>query len=123
MIEGAQLESPVEEAALAAPERKVEGRTRLISLDAFRGLVMTLMLAERMRLPEVARAFPHSALWGLIAFNTEHVEWQGCSLHDLIQPGFSFLVGAALPFRSPAARGRDKPSARCLGMRSGAPCC
>src|SRR5437773_3657157 len=98
MIEGAQLESPVEEAALAAPERKVEGRTRLISLDAFRGLVMTLMLAERMRLPEVARAFPHSALWGSIGFNTEHVEWQGCSLHDLIQPAFSFLVGAALPF-------------------------
>jgi predicted acyltransferase len=26
------------------------------------------------------------------------VEWQGCSLHDLIQPAFSFLVGAALPF-------------------------
>ena len=24
--------------------------------------------------------------------------WQGCSLHDLIQPAFSFLVGAALPF-------------------------
>jgi predicted acyltransferase len=59
---------------------------------------MTLMLAERMRLPEVARSFPHSAIWGLIAFNTEHVDWQGCSLHDLIQPAFSFLVGAALPF-------------------------
>src|SRR5439155_6124717 len=98
MIEGAQIESPVEEAALAAPESKAEGRTRLISLDACRGLVMTLMLAERMRLPEVARSFPHSAIWGLIAFNTDHVDWQGCSLHDLIQPAFSFLVGAALPF-------------------------
>ncbi len=51
-----------------------------------------------MRLPEVARAFPHSAIWAFIAYNTEHVEWQGCSLHDLIQPAFSFLVGAALPF-------------------------
>ncbi|HMC74764.1 MAG TPA: DUF5009 domain-containing protein, partial [Terriglobales bacterium] len=55
-------------------------------------------LAELMRLPEVARAFPQSLLWRLIAFNTQHVEWQGCSLHDLIQPAFSFLVGAALPF-------------------------
>ena len=27
-----------------------------------------------------------------------HVEWVGCSLHDLIQPSFSFLVGVALPF-------------------------
>ena len=33
-----------------------------------------------------------------VGFNTEHVEWQGASLHDLIQPGFSFLVGASLPF-------------------------
>src|SRR6185436_7038388 len=27
-----------------------------------------------------------------------HVEWIGCSLHDLIQPSFSFIVGVALPF-------------------------
>ncbi len=25
-------------------------------------------------------------------------EWAGCSLHDLIQPSFSFLVGVALPY-------------------------
>jgi heparan-alpha-glucosaminide N-acetyltransferase len=98
MIESAQIDRLASEAPAAAPERKVEGPTRLVSLDAFRGLVMSLMLAERMRLHEVARAFPHSAIWGVIAFNTEHVDWQGCSLHDLIQPGFSFLVGAALPF-------------------------
>ncbi len=51
-----------------------------------------------MRLPVVAHSFPHSAIWAIIAYNTEHVDWQGCSLHDLIQPAFSFLVGAALPF-------------------------
>ena len=98
MIESAQIASPVAEAPVAEPKRIAEGVTRLVSLDAFRGMVMTLMLGERMRLPEVARAFPHSAMWALIAFNTEHVDWQGCSLHDLIQPAFSFLVGAALPF-------------------------
>ena len=27
-----------------------------------------------------------------------HVKWGGCSLHDMIQPSFSFLVGVALPF-------------------------
>jgi len=98
MIESAQLERPVSEAPGAEPERKTEGTTRLISLDAFRGLVMVLMLAEHMRLWEVARSFPHSVIWRVISFNTQHVEWQGCSLHDLIQPAFSFLVGAALPF-------------------------
>jgi len=98
MIESVQIANPVAVAPGVAPERKSEGTTRLISLDAFRGLVMVLMLAEVMRLPEVAQAFPQSTQWRLIAFNTQHVEWQGCSLHDLIQPAFSFLVGVALPF-------------------------
>ena len=98
MIESAQVDSPVVEAPVAGPERNVETTTRLVSLDVFRGFVMLLMLGEVMRLFDVARAFPHSLLWRVIAFNTQHVEWQGCSLHDLIQPAFSFLVGAALPF-------------------------
>src|SRR5260221_5232402 len=102
MTESAQVVSPLSEELAAETQRKPAGKIqsmiRLSSLDAFRGLVMTLMLGEEMHLPEVARAFPHSLVWGVIAFNTDHVEWQGCSLHDLIQPAFSFLVGASLPF-------------------------
>lgn len=71
---------------------------RVASIDAFRGFVMFLMLAEAMRLWTVHEAYPSSWFWRVVAFNTEHVEWQGCSLHDLIQPAFSFLAGAALPF-------------------------
>jgi predicted acyltransferase len=97
MVELAQLEKPAV-AAVTLPEARTEPGTRLVSLDVFRGLVMTLMLAEVMRLPVVAQAFPHSLFWRIVGFNTEHVDWQGCSLHDLIQPAFSFLVGAALPF-------------------------
>ncbi len=85
-------------AAAAALESKTLPKVRIASLDAFRGTVMTLMVAEVLRLPELARSFPQSALFGFIAFNTSHVEWQGGSLHDLIQPGFSLLVGASLPF-------------------------
>lgn len=59
---------------------------------------MFLMLAEAMRLWTLHDAFPASRFWAFVAYNTEHVSWQGCSLHDLIQPAFSFLVGAALPF-------------------------
>ena len=103
MNEDAQLERSVSRTSDGETRRKPQGMARLISLDAFRGLVMTLMLGEELRLPEVARAFPHSVIWGVIAFNTQHVEWQGCSLHDLIQPAFSFLAGASLPF-SIAAR-------------------
>lgn len=36
------------------------------------------------------------------------MEWIGCSLHDLIQPSFSFLVGVALPFSLASRRGRGQ---------------
>ena len=78
MVESAQLENPVIAAATAS-ETRTEPSTRLVSLDAFRGLVMTLMLAEVMRLPVVAQAFPHSLFWRIVGFNTDHVQWQGCS--------------------------------------------
>jgi heparan-alpha-glucosaminide N-acetyltransferase len=108
IVELAQLKRPALNTVTASQTRS-ETSARLVSVDAFRGLVMVLMLAEVMRLPEVALAFPHSLFWRIVGFNTEHVEWQGCSLHDLIQPAFSFLVGAALPF-SIASRRRKGQS-------------
>src|SRR5215471_12067993 len=71
---------------------------RNLSLDAYRGLVMVLMMAEVLQLSRVAAAYPSSLFWKFLAFNQTHVEWFGCSLHDTIQPGFSFLVGVALPY-------------------------
>ena len=98
MIESPQVECAASELPVVESERRPEGSTRLVSLDVLRGTVMFLMLAEAMRLHATASAFPNSTFWKVIGFNTDHVEWQGCSLHDLIQPAFSFLVGAALPF-------------------------
>ncbi|MCF0070649.1 DUF5009 domain-containing protein [Dyadobacter sp. CY261] len=59
---------------------------------------MFLMMAEVLRFGRVAEAFPESAFWAFMDFHQSHVEWVGCSLHDLIQPSFSFLVGVALPY-------------------------
>src|SRR5271165_984445 len=98
MIESPQVESPAAALPVVEPERKPEAPARVVSLDALRGTVMFLMLAEAMHLHATASAFPNSLVWRIIGFNTDHVDWQGCSLHDLIQPAFSFLVGAALPF-------------------------
>ena len=71
---------------------------RNVSIDAYRGFVMLLMMAEVLQLARVAAAYPSSFFWKFLAFNQTHVEWFGCSLHDTIQPGFSFLVGVALPY-------------------------
>lgn len=71
---------------------------RNVAVDAYRGLVMLLMMGEVMRFAEVHRAFPHSLFWRVLAFNQNHVEWAGLGLHDMIQPSFTFLVGVALPY-------------------------
>src|SRR5215217_2401332 len=89
--------------------------TRVLSIDVFRGFVMFLMLAEVMRLWTLHRAFPESRFWAFVAFNTTHVPWQGCSLHDLIQPAFSFLAGASLPFSIASRRGRGESFQKMLG--------
>lgn len=81
-----------------APGSALPPPSRLGSLDAYRGLVMFLMMAEVLELRQLAKAFPTSEVWKFLAWHQTHVEWAGCTLHDLIQPSFSFLVGVALPF-------------------------
>ena len=98
----------------AVPDRAPVS-ARLAAIDVFRGFVMTLMLAEVLHLSGLGRAFPGNPLAGFIAFNTSHVEWAGCSLHDLIQPGFSFLVGAALPFSIASRLARNQSYAKMFG--------
>lgn len=71
---------------------------------------MLLMMAEVLRLAKVAAARPDSGFWKGAAWLQTHVQWVGCSLHDLIQPSFSFLVGVALPYSiaSREARGQSQ---------------
>jgi heparan-alpha-glucosaminide N-acetyltransferase len=71
---------------------------RNVAVDVYRGFVMLLMMAEVLELAHVAQAFPGNRFWAFLAYNQTHVPWAGCSLHDTIQPGFSFLVGVALPY-------------------------
>jgi heparan-alpha-glucosaminide N-acetyltransferase len=85
--------------------------SRIASVDTYRGAVMLLMMAEVLELAKVAKSFPESATWKALAFHQSHVEWTGCSVHDMIQPSFSFLVGVALPF-SLASRLRRGESLR-----------
>ena len=71
---------------------------RVASVDVYRGFVMFLMMAEVLSFSRVSEALPQSSFWAFLAFQQSHVAWVGCSLHDLIQPSFSFLVGVALPY-------------------------
>ncbi len=89
-------------ATAAAPSRMSSETTtaakRIVSFDAYRGFVMLLMASDGLNFSDVARNFPNSHFWQFLAYQTEHTPWRGCSLWDLIQPSFSFLVGVSLPY-------------------------
>ena len=98
---------------------------RLTSIDAYRGLVMFLMMAEVLNLGRVwsgletaARSgaahvsFGALTFWNFLAWHQHHIEWVGCTLHDMIQPSFSFLVGAALPFSIASRRAKGQSMLR-----------
>jgi predicted acyltransferase len=91
---------------LAVPPSKAAAHTstsvfapqRVASVDVYRGFVMLLMMAEVLSFRHVSESLPRNGFWRLLYFHQDHVPWVGCSLHDLIQPSFSFLVGVALPY-------------------------
>ena len=89
---------------------------RITSIDAYRGLVMFLMIAAGMRLYDVAKheSLKDNPVWQTIGFHTNHVKWSGCSLHDMIQPSFSFLVGVALPFSLASRQAKGQGFGRML---------
>ena len=72
--------------------------SRVASVDVYRGFVMLLMMAEVISLSGISNALPDSSFWGFMAFSQSHVEWTWLSLHDMIQPSFTFLVGVVLPY-------------------------
>ena len=84
---------------------------RLISVDAYRGTVMFLMLAEVLHLSEIAKKFPDSQVWKFLGLHQSHIDWVGCTLHDLIQPSFSMLVGVVLPYSLASRETRGESSA------------
>jgi predicted acyltransferase len=94
----------LKEPALSTPQR-------VSSVDSYRGFVMLLMMGEVLRFGHVAEALPESNFWAFLDFHQSHVPWTGCSLHDLIQPSFSFLVGVALPYSIASRAGRDQSKA------------
>lgn len=88
---------------------------RNVAVDAYRGFVMLLMMGEILRFAEVALSFPTSHFWRFLSYNQSHVEWTGMSLHDTIQPSFTFLVGVALPYSLRSRQRKGETFQRMLG--------
>lgn len=81
---------------------------RLVSLDAYRGAIMLLMASSGLGLAQIAREFEGHAVWQAVGAQVEHAEWVGCTLWDIIQPAFMFMVGVALPWSIASRRARGQ---------------
>lgn len=83
------------EVAPASSER-LERRpsARLVSLDAYRGFIMLLLISHGFGFAALA-SYPG---WEWLARQVDHAAWEGVTFWDLIQPAFTFMVGAAMPF-------------------------
>ena len=64
----------------AAPPQVAPRIARNTAVDAYRGLVMLLMMGEILNFYAVAKAHPGSLFWHILAYNQTHVEWAGMSL-------------------------------------------
>src|SRR5437762_11719257 len=91
------IATQTDRAAKTMTEHRVAA-SRLGSLDVFRGATMLFMASEILRIPQVARKFPDSAVARFFADTMDHRQWVGCAPWDLIQPCFTFMVGVSLPF-------------------------
>jgi predicted acyltransferase len=114
---------PLPEVQLAPPAAAApEPPARLISLDAYRGLVMILMVSAGLYIPRVVKTFEQTPgmshlktrTWERLAYQTDHTPWVGCSLWDMIQPCFMFMVGAALAFSIASRKAKGQSFGRML---------
>jgi predicted acyltransferase len=67
----------------------------------------------------VAKQFPDSPIWKFLGYQFEHAAWVGCTLWDLIQPAFMFMVGVALVWSIENRRGRGQRFAAMFGHALG----
>ena len=79
-----------------------------MSLDAYRGAIMLLMASGGLELSRLAKNSNSSAMQ-FLGHQCAHAEWAGCTVWDLIQPSFMFMVGVALPWSVANRRAQGQP--------------
>ncbi len=75
---------------------------------------MLMLASGGLSLRHVARNFPDSAVWRFVGYQFDHCPWRGCSLWDLIQPLFMFMVGVAIPWSYASRKAKGDSDLRIL---------
>lgn len=82
---------------------------RLRSIDALRGFDMLFIMGGGPLLASLAVLFP-TPFFQAIAEQTEHVDWNGLRMEDLIFPLFLFIAGISFPFSFSSQKRSGKSS-------------
>ena len=96
-------------ASPSTPNQATAGR--LVSLDAYRGFIMLLLVSEGFGLA----VLKNYSGWTWLAAQVDHAAWEGCTFWDLIQPAFTFMVGMAMPFSLARRRAQGATLDRVFG--------
>lgn len=86
----------------------MEANKRLASLDILRGFDLWLLLM----FGPVAHALMHadsSPVWNFLRVGTEHAQWIGFTVWDIIMPLFIFMSGVTIPFSNAKYKTGLKP--------------
>ena len=86
-------EHTISEIAQESIRTHVPSAQRLESVDIYRGLTMLLLISHGFGIHEALKDNPS---WGWLRYQFDHSAWSGCTLWDLIQPAFTFIVGVAM---------------------------
>jgi predicted acyltransferase len=78
----------------ANPSPQPVEKQRYLPLDAYRGLIMILLVSEGFGFSELT----NDPIFHGIADQFHHRPWGGAVFYDLIMPAFLFMVGVAMPF-------------------------
>ncbi len=75
---------------------------RLLSLDAYRGLIMATLAFTGFGIARTANLQlgenPDSGFWGFLKYQFSHAEWVGGGYWDMVQPSFMFMVGLSMAY-------------------------
>ena len=88
-------QTPSGASAAAVPPLQSAAQPRYLALDAYRGLIMLVLVSSGFGLAGLARRNP---FYTPLANQFEHMPWEWIAFWDLIQPAFMFMVGVAMPF-------------------------
>lgn len=104
----------------AADASSASSSSRLVSLDALRGVDMFWLTGGVGIFVAFARGTGNEAFLAYARRVTNHVPWEGFVLHDLILPLFFFIVGAAMPlsFSKRLAQGNKRELYRHVVIRT-----